>query len=296
MIAPVIQTSLKMSSILYPLRLVLTLLLFGACSATVRADTENVIVRSIEWLVDNADNIMVVDNANDAKPKVVHVLKGDGNVSFPLQKFEPNSYRYFHASSGGTKRVIFVRETNKLLSEIDIGRIPNNQSSVTEAIFGFTQFGNPIMSESDLMQEVSKRLEIEQTIKIGIDENGLDQFETTGLYTYPPSTFILDTRDEYHILEIPSTADWRAHHCSLLQTSKFAPELARSLRELKRCRDSDTVIEKMLRQLLNRDGIAPGYIVHGPGKFAKSELFTQSDLMEIVSDSLNQFENGSASK
>lgn len=214
--------------------------IFLAPLGSLRADHTTTIIRSVEWLVDNSEQIVIVkhDESSLGKFEVLHRVKGTANsLTGPIKKDERIGYPYLDAYSGELFSLLFLNKKQQLLAQIGLARKWNGDMGWKKSFYGVDQFGNLLLSESTLMRAIENRLTTSSGPRLPYIENSVFYpSKTTGVFVYVPNGFPLNNADETHFLEVPFDAKRRDYYLSKL-TSGTAAARINAISELSRFKD-----------------------------------------------------------
>lgn len=206
----------------------LSILSAGPQSAN--ADLYQIYVQTIEWLTDNSDVIAVVSSENGHR-EVQHVFKGDpATFSKKLIPSNRHGYTYFAPQKEGKSRLLFVRGQSELLEEIGLGRneIYEDVPPLLRVLYGVTQYGQLIMSESDLFKCVEDRIKSGPGTSLPQLKH-LPHSERSGVTAR--TDFPLESSDYTYVLVVPFTVERRDHYLEDLRTGDAVTQI-RALFEL----------------------------------------------------------------
>jgi len=216
-------------------------------------------IRTVEWLVDNSDVIVVVLGGNEeckGEPAtIVQTLKGDAsNIVYPLQKSSGGQgFSRWEPNSRGPARLVFIRGKFELLQAIKLARpIPNlnverNAINVGRRTFGVSQYGDLLLTETALFDAIVLRLKRRrgQTLTAKKSSEGIlrgsdhvlihpPDRKRTPLVTLrvrrnflvpAPDDFPFETTDETYFLIVPFTVERRDHFMRVLQTGNASARI-----------------------------------------------------------------------
>ena len=221
-------------------------------ATVVRADLNVYKLYSIEWLVDTSDVIAIVRFDHEqgfANPKIVRVFKGDvDRIQFPVA-IESNDHLHLHGA--GKLRMLFVRGKSELLESISLGRPRDSNhlglirpgcddlNAISASLYGVTQYGGLLLSESELYACVRARIGATKTDTIPWRNvyKTLDVKETYHVHHgSTPVTFPLENDHESYCLRVPMDMDRRDHFLRLLKDGDAAEKLF-AITELRHFRD-----------------------------------------------------------
>ncbi len=193
-------------------------MLFGNTTVAF-ADLNQYRLRTVEWLVDNADVIAVFQLSPSDPPKLLHTYKGEtAQIEFPLSPSAFDGYYYFERPAEGPIRLYFIRGTNELLEEIEIGRrVPRDSPKLMDVYYGTTQYGKVLLSEQMLLQTVLARLAAKPTPIIKPNVR-VAHARKSGVNA--PSDFPLESGGETYVLIVPFTSERRDHFLNALKNGK----------------------------------------------------------------------------
>lgn len=222
----------------------------GSCGITPdvsRADVEYRCIRSIEWLIDNSDVIVIAryKSADDDSPEIVHSFKGkEADVLFPLARFETWEIKTLDPSSNGLNRVLFIRGNSQLLSQIDIVRSSKNQPIgwAYKMVYGITQYGNAIMTEGELFTAIQNRVSKPPKSKdLGSLRTAfLHESDLPGAFVGGPPGFFLNHDDWWFFVEVPFNEERRNYFLELAKSSVHPREIIWAIDELRYFEDDGT--------------------------------------------------------
>ncbi len=193
-------------------------ILFGNTTGAF-ADLNQYRLRTVEWLVDNADVIAAFRVSPSDPPKLLHTYKGDpARIEYPLKPSEFDGYYYFKRPAEGPIRLYFIRGTSELLEEIEIGRqVPTDPPKLMDVYYGATQFGKVLLSERMLLQTMSTRLAAKPTPIIDCN-TWVAHARKSGVNA--PPDFALESGGETYVLIVPFTSERRDHFLNMLKNGK----------------------------------------------------------------------------
>lgn len=211
---------------------------------------------SIEWLVDESDVIAIVlDKETPAEQKVLKTIKGRSE-SVDWHNLEMASGDGFLAPPSRIPRnlnhkervrLMFIRGRGELLQSVSLERSENiasvNQTShpdykpyprlgVETKLYGVTQYGELLLTESKLFRAIEDRMKIANR-PIPLRPNCGKHLGGNGALParYAPESFALNNDDETYYLVVPYDASRRDHFLSLLANGDAAEKLY-AIREL----------------------------------------------------------------
>jgi len=238
-------------------------LLFAECTCTARADYNGYKLCSVEWLVDTSDAIAVVSfdhEKNFTNPKIVRVFKGGADqIQFPMTR-TTSEYDYLHSDGGGKLRLLFIRGKSELLQTIRLARYrESNAHTIIASFYGVTQYGELLLTESDLYKCVATRMRATRSNPIPwrIDFRTSASKETSQVHLGDtPATFPLENDSEYYCLRVPSDSDRRDRFLKFLNDGD-AVEKMFAIEELKKMKDPQA--EAAVRNAIHCSEAMPVY-------------------------------------
>jgi hypothetical protein len=179
----------------------------------VRADVSSAFLLTVEWLVDNSEQIVILDYKNlrgeEKKPTVVRVLKGDEDLTvWPLKGDGDND----GPPSDGDRRLAFIGPDGKLLQEVRLDRRYGDGYSagavamdlrLYDVWYGTTQFGELLLSKDSLIAAIKSRLEAKPRTPMERDKGNEKKDECIS----GPSGFVLDGHNVLCLLVVPMTVE-----------------------------------------------------------------------------------------
>lgn len=225
-------------------RLTVPLLLLSSLLAPhARADLNICKMYSVEWLVDTSDAIAIVRFDSDegfVNPQVVKTLKGDSKaLRWPMSPVEDKA-TYLKSQAGGKLRLLFVRGQSALVQSIQLARHRDDSSpSVFGTIYGVTQYGELLLSESSLYKGIEQRLRAAKTNSVARmrkDTSSLSADKFPIVLGATPWTFPLENAGEMYLIRVPSDEDRRDHFLELLKDGDSVEKIF-AIEELSRMRD-----------------------------------------------------------
>lgn len=247
----------RASSLFHPLPslrssvLPLMVWLFAAmASGNANADLDSRIMYSIEWLVDESDTIVIVRDSRDfasGNPEVIKCLKGDAaSIQWPLTAMTTRwpDYKNCIPPSTGPVRLLFIRESSLLLQSVSLGRqraIPAigwteffthheavPLAGIHSTLYGVTQFGDLLLTESSLHAAIEARLKQKRTpVKVRANLYSAYELDSVDLgmkesekfaCSSTPSQFPLEHNNEIFSIVVPSDTIRRDHYLEQLKS------------------------------------------------------------------------------
>lgn len=211
---------------------------------------------SIEWLIDESDVIAIVlEKETPPEQKVLKTIKGRSE-SIDWQNPEMASRAGFltppsqiprNLNHQERVRLMFVRGRGELLQSVSLERSENiasvNQTTHPDykpyprlgfetKLFGVTQFGELLLTESKLFRAIEDRMKIAHR-PIPLRPSYGKHLGGDGALParYAPESFALNNDDETYYLVVPYDASRRDHFLSLLSNGDAAEKLY-AIREL----------------------------------------------------------------
>ena len=246
---------------------------------TASADLYQIRIQTIQWLVDQSDVIAIVQIAEDGRlRKTLKVLKGDiQDVSFPLKPIAHNGYQYFQQPMIGLIRLSFIRDKNQLIHQIDLSRKPiENNPSLSRDTYGFSQFGDILLTQRDLFQSIFQRVNSGPSIPVKHNQRRTLAV-SSGVAASP--TFPLESDDQTYVLVVPFTIEFRNHYLRQLKTGT-ASEQVDAIRTLSYLDDSTAW--QAIRNATTATNIVPDFRVF-PGAMVQTNT---SDVQNAVTEAL----------
>ena len=265
-----------MSLFRFILTCVITLTFLGA---TASADLYQIRIQTIQWLVDQSDVIVIVQVAEDGRlRKTLKVLKGDiQDVNFPLKPIVQNGYQYFKPPMIGRIRLSFIRNHNQLIHQIDLSRKPiENSPSLFQVTYGFSQYGDILLTQRDLFQSILQRVKSGPGIPVKHNDRRTLAV-SSGVAASP--TFPLESDDQTYVLVVPFTIEFRNHYLRQLQTGT-ASEQVDAIRTLSYLDDSTAW--QAIRDAASATNIIPDFRVF-PGAMVQTNA---SNVQDAVTEAL----------
>jgi hypothetical protein len=189
-----------------------------------RADLELCCIRTVEWLVDNSTFIAVVRDPADGekRPTALQTLKGDADrVSWPLKRPEHIGNFVYEPPGKGPFRLIYVRE-GVLLQAVQLGRVQSDIPDVRDVLYGVTQYGRLLLTESQLRDAIDARLR--SGPGQAVERRGNDWHARQGRVA-APLEFPLECGPETFQLIVPFTTDRRDYFIVQLRTGTAAERI-----------------------------------------------------------------------
>lgn len=227
------------------------------CNATTAQGQEKQLgMMSIEWLVDESDVIAIVlEKETPAKQKVLKTLKGRSesvdwhNLEMASRDgfLTPPSQIPRNLNHKERVRLMFVRGRDELLQAVSLERSESiasvNQTTHPDykpyprlgfetKLYGVTQFGELLLTESKLFRAIEDRMKIAHR-PIPLRPSCGKHLGGDGALParYAPESFALNNDDETYYLVVPYDASRRDHFLSLLSNGDAAEKLC-AIREL----------------------------------------------------------------
>jgi hypothetical protein len=155
-------TKVNRKTLSWEARLPMAAVVCAAISGVGKADLNQHCIRTTEWLVDNSTVIAVVREPHHGaggKSTVLRTLKGDATqIVWPLKESPFDGYDYYGPPSHGPVRLVFVRETSELLAGVKLGRGQVHEPRIHDVLYGVTQYGQLLLTESDLFAAIAAQL------------------------------------------------------------------------------------------------------------------------------------------
>jgi hypothetical protein len=228
---------------------------FGVVSSG--KDLEYRHLRSVEWLVDNSDTIVIAKYKDDGdeSAEIIHVFKGESaTIAFPLSLHQSGSTKVLSPSSNGLNRVLFIRGRSQLLGQVDILRVSTNQPVgwAYKMVYGVTQFGDAILTEGELFTAIQKRIENPAegkelgNLRTAFRHEG----ELKGAFVGGPPGFFLNHDDWSFMLEVPYNEERRDHFVDLALEATHPQDVIWAIDELRYFNDggkAKETIEKIAK-------------------------------------------------
>lgn len=191
-----------------------------------RADISQFCLRSTEWLVDNSDIIAVVREPGKGKGDqhtVLRTLKGDADrIVWPLKGSRFDGYEYYEPPSNGVVRIVFVRGSSELLQAVSLGRYHMNAPAIREVLYGVTEYGQLLLTESDLFRTIDARLRSPPAQPVFRKKNSR-HYDRSGIEA--SSDFPLGCADEEYVLIVSFTVARRDHYIKVLESGDAAERI-----------------------------------------------------------------------
>lgn len=218
-------------------------------SSIARADLNERYIITVEWLVDHSDSIVVVRapttrsiDADDlTKFTVIEQLKGDkyekdrevGKLEFSEPRIGQGAFR---PKWEGITRLLFIEE-NELIQSVGLERHNKFDQYPTweEAVYGVSQYGELLLSSSELFRAVRIRIEEgpgKPLLRFGANAN------RQGVRA--PQTFPLETNGVTYVLAVPITEQRRNHYIEVSRQGN-ARERMHAITELAAFGDAKSV-------------------------------------------------------
>ena len=195
------------------------LVIWIAGTGSLKADLYQSCIRTVEWLVDNSDVIAVTRKSPDAEgdePTVLRTLKGDAaRIKRPLERPRLEGCTYYEPPTDGPVRLIFVRGRSELLGSVKLGRERLEGTKVYDILYGVTQYGSLLVTQSDLFDAIDVRLRSGPGRAIARKEDS-PHFKRSGIEA--PRSFPLEDSDDTYVLIVPFTVARRDHYIEELKS------------------------------------------------------------------------------
>ena len=239
----------------------------AACPVSSRADLYQSCIRTVEWLVDNSDIIVVVRDTPDAagkNPTVIRTLKGDASkLKWPLKKAPVGGYTYYGPPSGGTVRLIYVRGTSELLQSVKLGRKRPSAAKVHDLLYGVTQYGKLLLNQSDLFSAITTQLKARRATPVARKKDS-PHFKRSGIEASP--NFPLEQSDDTYVLIVSFTTARRDHFIKQLKTGD-AVERLHAIHELSQLIDAKA--KRAIKDAATCKNVTPSYKFTWAGEVVK---------------------------
>lgn len=216
------------------------LLTFAVChAATATADLYQPYVRTVEWLVDHSDTILVYQISQDGQSyAAVRSFKGDvSEIKFPLKPPIHDGRDYLQKPAKGNFRLAFIKATNQVIFETDLAREPvMAHPGLFRILYGVSQYGDLIVTQQSLFASIRKR------VKDGPGDlftRNKRRPHTSHSGTEAPRDFPFESGDYTYVLLVPFTKERRDYHLHRLQTGS-ASERVDAIRNLKDFGDAES--------------------------------------------------------
>lgn len=261
-------------------------------SSRAKADLDTRIMYSIEWLVDESDTIVIVrdpQNPGEGNPKVIKCIKGnEASIVWPLTLIKTRwpDYKNCVPPSDGPVRLLFIRGSSLLLQEVSLGRkraIPAIRWSeffskhdpipiagISQTLYGVTQFGDLLLTESSLFEAIEARLKsVRVPIKARPDGgnvyalNSVDFGMSEGkifAWSNASDEFPLNHSDEHYSIIVPCDTHRRDYYLNQLKNG-FVSEKRSAIRQLGAMMDTEA--HAAIRVAVKSDEIELGYSKEG---------------------------------
>ncbi len=236
------------------------------------ADLNQICIRTVEWLVDNSDHIVVASEDNGTRT-VQLVLKGDASkIANDFSPPESDGYEYFEFCGTGHSQILFVRGSSELLQSIPLGRaqILSDFPLLLRVIYGVTHHGRILLTESELLTCVRERIEGGLGVALRQDRR---QPHARRAGVVARSDFPLETNGRTYVLVVPFTVERRDHYIQLLRTGDAATRI-RAIYELRQF-DDKTAFDA-IQQATNLQEVRPSIVWSPYSKEPKR--FTAADV------------------
>ncbi|MFO0941765.1 MAG: hypothetical protein U0930_13495 [Pirellulales bacterium] len=225
----------------------LTLLLLALLGQSTYADLNVYKMYSIEFLVDTCDAVCVArldrEDSQD-HPQIVRMIKGDSsNIRLPLTPVGPDP-TFLGGACQSKLRLFFVRKKSELVHSIDLARRKdiNSSPSIYSTLYGVTQYGELLLTESSLFKCIEDRLGAEKTKPIPNRRTYQMKFAVPGETVNLGETaenFPLANDSEMYTLVVPSDTARRDYFLELLKKGD-AVEKIFAIGELSSLRDAES--------------------------------------------------------
>lgn len=131
-----------------------------------------------------------------------------------------------------------MRGTSTVLDAVALDReVPISTPSIRDVPYGVTQYGDLILTPSDLLHLAQTRVRTGPGTALAHGSNS-SPADRGGVWA--PSDFPLETSDESYLLIVPSTVERRDHYIEVLRTGDATSRI-QAIRELSRFVDQKSV-------------------------------------------------------
>lgn len=210
----------------------ITLVVAYSCGATVFAnDLYQPYVRTVEWLVDNSDTILVYQRSVDGQTQTpVRSFKGDASaVSFPLKSMKRDGRDYLQKRAKSSIRLAFIKAPNQLIFETDLARESvMSHPGLFRVLYGVSQYGELIVTQQSLFAAIRNRVENGPGTILARNPR---RPHTGSSGTEAPRDFPFESSDFTYVLLVPFTKERRDYHLKRLKTGS-ASERVDAIRNL----------------------------------------------------------------
>ncbi len=246
---------------------------------------------SIEWLVDESDTIAIVrepEKAQDGNPKILRCLKGKAeSIVWPLipRKTRWEDYKNCVPPSAGPVRILFIRGSSQLLQAVSLGRKRSFQKidwtkfssyepipihGIGPTLYGVTQFGDLLLTESSLYAAIDARLKLDLE-PVKLRENPYGVFETlasdlgvTGdrkfAYCSTMNDFPLAWTDDTYLIVVPFDTHRRDYFIKQLKTAPIGEKIY-AIHQLAGMMDATA--QAAIQAAVQSDEVERGYVASG---------------------------------
>lgn len=248
------------------------------------SDLEEFYVRSVEWLTHNSSLIVVANYSNSENtPTVERVLKGNQEgVDWPLKppvfhNPENNHTLIYSPPSDGNIRLLFIAGSGRLLQSVRLDREQQvNRPAMHDVLYGVDQFGNAILSQSELFKCVIENIAT-KPVYLATRKTGWTALEAVST----PPQFSLKNNGDCYYLVVPFTQERQKHFVDLLADGD-ASERFYAISQLANFIDESSWSEIEAAAELDST-VAPSYQRDSGGKIEK---ITAIDVAERAKDYL----------
>lgn len=202
-------------------RFCLVFLILAFTASRSNADLNMYKIYSVEYLVDISDAILIARFDNEdgyVNPKIVKIIKGNSkDLAWPLFPEEGDA-TFMSWIGKGKERLLFVRGHSQLVQAIGLARQKSiNQTDLYRTVFGVTQYGELLLTESSLYKCIDERLRATKTPIIPSRRNYSMRSGLAVVYGETSEDFPLTNDSEIHCLVVPSDENRRDHFLEMLK-------------------------------------------------------------------------------